>query len=122
MPDPITETVQTDSVPSQPFSLADLSPEERVTWRTTGEIPKPKSADSAPPVEKEAVEAESAPATDATGSEPAKDLQEAPRQKTKADTERRFQELLEELKETRRELAEARTKPCQRQAGIATGS
>lgn len=108
------EIVQTDSAtvetPAVP-ELSTLSPAERQTWRTTGNLPKKQ--DSAP-AKKEAAAPDSAPdkkSSDiASGSEP--DSAQKPHLKTKEDSEKRWREILDEnksLKQKNEELERSRS-------------
>lgn len=98
-----------ESAPTTPvFDPGDQhtwSPEQREDWNKTGNVPKKQESAPAPKEEKKEPPAESATAketTDAAGAEPAKD------QEYKTRTEKRFTEVLDEVKRLKQELAEAR--------------
>lgn len=110
----------TEQVPASLPELSSLTPEQRAEWRTTGELP-PSKQDSAP-AKKENAAPESAPdkkekpAVSASDSATDKEAQQ-PHRKTKEDTEKRFQELLDRVKkaEDRAEAAErAKTTPSEK--------
>lgn len=103
----MTEVLAVEVVESAPtFDPGDQntwSSEQRDDWNKTGNIPTPKKQESAP-VKEVKPPAESAPAkepTDAAGAEPAKESQEY-----KARTEKRFNDLLDEVKTLKRQLSE----------------
>lgn len=115
-----TAVTPTDSAPVTPSlpELSSLSQEQRATWRRSGELPSKQ--DSAPVKEavKEDAVADSAPQKDSKEQKPAvnasdsaPEKQSQPHRKTKEDTERRIQELLDRVKkaEERAEAAERRT-------------
>jgi hypothetical protein len=105
----VTESAPVVTAPTELPALSTLTPEQRQSWRETGELPK--SQDSAPA--KDNAAPDSAPDKNdskkpaVTASDSAPDTQQQkPRQKTKEDTERRFQELTDRLKKAE-ERAEA---------------
>ena len=91
-------------------------------WNRTGEQPKPEKQDSAP-ADKKSAAPDSAPDKDkksaVSASESATDKDTQPHRKTKEDTERRIQELLDRAKkaEERAEALERRTQPEKREQG-----
>lgn len=111
-------TVDSATTPEVLPALSTLSPEQRQTWRETGELPK--VADSATATEKKDPAApDSAPDAKktASASDSATDKSQKPHLKTKEDSEKRYQDLLDRAKkaEERAEAAErARTQPEKR--------
>jgi len=117
-------TVDSAPTPETPAVLPELSsltPEQRQTWRETGELPTLQ--DSAPAKKEKVAAADSAPQKDekktapnASDSATDNDTQK-PHRKTKEDTERRFQELLDRVKraEERAEALERKSQPEKRE-------
>lgn len=109
MSEEIAVTPSQDSAPVAVPDLATLSQDQRQTWRETGELPKKQ--DSAPASQPKA---DSAPQSDtAPDSESGKS--QKPHLKTKEDTAKRIQELLEEQKTLRAQLEELRKTPVKRE-------
>jgi hypothetical protein len=107
-----------DSATTQPVAPAfdpsnqhTWSEEQRAEWNKSGEIPKPKSAESAT-AKKEQTEADSSTAEKEkaadSASDSATDKEAKPHLKTKEDTDRRFREILDELKAVRQQNEELR--------------
>ena len=116
------ESASTQATPETPAALPELSsltPEQRQTWRATGNLPTKQ--DSAP-AKKETTQADSSTAAtktaDASDSATEKDAQK-PHLKTKEDTATRIRELLEENKTLRTRTEEGerrRSEPEKREA------
>jgi hypothetical protein len=108
-----------DSAPTELPQLSTLTSEQRQTWKSTGEMPtKQDSAPAKKDQQQDPAAPESAPdkktdksAVNASDSATEKDTQK-PHLKTKEDTERRIQQLLDENKEIKKRLEAAeRAKP-----------
>jgi hypothetical protein len=99
------EIVTQESAPAALPELSTLSPEQRQTWRETGNMPK--SQDSAP-TKKDKAAPDSAPEkkekTADSASDSATDTTQKPHLKTKEDSERRFREVLDENKSMKQRL------------------
>ena len=117
----------TESAPVATVETPEITPQDRLnhassaeyaTWRKTGDLPpvKPAKEAASAPAEKPSSEAQpekdgSAPSPKADAAASPAEPQKEARRKTKEDTERRFQELLgelKELKEFRRQVEEER--------------
>ncbi len=115
---PVTEVVETQEVSLQQ-RLNEATPEEYSHWEKTGDIPaiKPPKEVAAPEPAKKETKSEisepkteiSAPSTKADSASPAT-AQKPHRGKTKEDTARRFQELLEDNKGLKHRLEEIERK------------
>jgi hypothetical protein len=100
-----TQQVETPAAPTSIPDLSTLSPVERQTWRDTGNLPK--KADSAT-AKKESTQADSSTAEKDkkvadTASDSATDKDSKPHLRTKEDSEKRFKEILDELKTLRQQ-------------------
>jgi hypothetical protein len=116
-------TESQDSAPTALPELSTLSPEQRQSWRETGEVPQPKPQESAP-AKKDAKDHAAPDSAPESKDQPRQDSapdksQQKPqfKPKTKEDTEKRFQELTDRLKkaEERAEAAERRAAPEKRE-------
>jgi len=100
-PTPSTEAAPVAALPD----LASLSPDQRQTWRETGEFPKSQAAEPAAkdkPTSQDAAPAAKSSET-APGSESGKSTQPKPQQRTKEESANRFKELSERLGNVERE-------------------
>lgn len=101
--DPATTQPETTAAPTSLPDLATLSPEQRQTWRTSGDLPKKQDSAPAKAAPESAPESKDKKET-AAPPDSATEKDSKPHLKTKEDTEKRFNELLETNKALQRRL------------------